>query len=112
MASIADDDVKDLSAVSAAGGAQRTRCFRDGSKGVNIASAASVKDRRASGARMALVRRVMDEVFARRWFTVGNVDCTRVFGISPEICQRILAELERAGVVRQVRPGTWVRQLA
>jgi hypothetical protein len=54
----------------------------------------------------------MDEVFERRWFTLGNIDCTRLLGISPEICARILHELESAGVVRQVRPGTWIRELA
>jgi hypothetical protein len=53
----------------------------------------------------------MDEVFARPWFTPDDVDCSKVFGISREICQRILMELERSGAVRQRRPGHWMRPL-
>jgi hypothetical protein len=56
-----------------------------------------------------LVRRVIDEVFSRPWFTIDSVDCASSFGISPEICGRILTELERGGVVRQTRAGTWIR---
>jgi hypothetical protein len=79
---------------------------------VPLADGFGVKDRRAQGPRQALVRRVMEEIFTRQWFTLAAIDCNRVFGIDPEICGRILAELERAGVVRQTRPGTWMRGYA
>jgi hypothetical protein len=79
--------------------------------GVRLAPSSGVKDRRATGARLALVRRIMDEVFTHPWFTVNASDCRRIFGISPEICARILAELERAGVIRQTRRGTWMRKV-
>lgn len=58
---------------------------------------------------MALVRRIVDEVFSHPWFTVDAIDCRRIFGVTPEICRRILVELERTGVIRQTRPGTWMR---
>lgn len=80
--------------------------------GVPLAEKFGVRDRRANGSRQALARRVLEEIFTRRWFTLAAIDCSRVFGVSPEICARILAELERAGVIRQTRPGTWMRGYA
>jgi ribosomal protein S25 len=62
------------------------------------------------GARAALVQRVIDEIFRRPWFTINPQDCMRLFGISVEICARILHELERTGIVRETRPGTWTRR--
>jgi hypothetical protein len=61
-------------------------------------------------ARAALVQRVIDEIFRRPWFTTNAQDCTRLFGISPEICDRILHELEHTGIIRQTRPGIWKRR--
>lgn len=71
-----------------------------------------MRDRRAHGARSAVVRRVLEEVFTRGWFTVETAHCTKSMGLTPEACRRIMAELERAGVVQQTRPGTWKRGLA
>jgi hypothetical protein len=56
------------------------------------------------------VRRVLDEVFSQRSFTLQAVDCARLFGIGAPICERILLELEAAGIVLQARPGIWMRR--
>jgi hypothetical protein len=80
--------------------------------GAPLAAATGVRDRRRRGARLALARRIMHEVFARPWFMPDAVDTRRLFGVTPEICRRILLELERAGAVRQVRPGAWMRPVS
>jgi hypothetical protein len=48
-------------------------------------------------------------VFSHRWFTVHAIDCARLFGIPPPVCERILRELEEVGIVKQPRPGIWTR---
>jgi ribosomal protein S25 len=71
-----------------------------------------VRDRRFYPKRIALVHRVLDEVFSQRSFTVRASDCARLFGVAAPVCDRILAELEAAGVVQQARPGIWMRRAA
>ena len=68
-----------------------------------------MRDRRFYPTRRALVRRVLDEVFSQRSFTLRAVDCARLFGVAAPICERILRELEEAGIVQQARPGIWMR---
>jgi ribosomal protein S25 len=55
------------------------------------------------------VRRVLDEVFSQRSFTLRAADCARLFGVAAPVCERILRELEEAGIVLQARPGIWMR---
>jgi hypothetical protein len=66
-----------------------------------------MRDRRCTSQRRALVRRIIDEVFSQRFFALGVVECARLVGISGDACERILYQLERAGIVRQARPGVW-----
>jgi hypothetical protein len=66
-----------------------------------------VRDRRSYGQRRALVRRILDEVFSHHTFALAVVDCARLFGVPPAVCDRILHELERVGIVQQARPGVW-----
>jgi hypothetical protein len=80
--------------------------------GFHFALNLRVRDRRSYFTRQALVRRVVDEVLSHRRFAFDAVDCARTFGISTAICQRILHELERVGIIRQPRPGLWVRAQA
>jgi hypothetical protein len=53
---------------------------------------------------------VLDEVFSHRSFTLQAVDCARLFGVAAPVCERILRELEEAGIVLQPRPGIWMRR--
>ncbi len=55
------------------------------------------------------MRRIVGEVLNRNAFTLDADDCARVFGISTDVCHRILKELENAGVVQEARPGIWMR---
>jgi hypothetical protein len=56
------------------------------------------------------MRRVLDEVFSHRSFTLQTIDCARLFGVAAPVCERILHELEAAGIVLQARPGIWMRR--
>lgn len=69
-----------------------------------------MRDRRFYPQRLALARRIVEEVFSHRSFTLQAMDCARLFGVAAPICERILYELERAGVVQQARPGIWMRR--
>jgi hypothetical protein len=51
---------------------------------------------------------VLDQVFSHQTFALRTVDCARLFGVAAPVCERILRELEDAGVVQQARPGIWV----
>jgi DNA-binding Lrp family transcriptional regulator len=55
------------------------------------------------------VRRAIDEVFSQRWFALDAVECARLLGINAEACERILRQLEEAGLIRETRPGMWMR---
>ncbi len=70
-----------------------------------------MRDRRSNAQRRALVRRVLDEVFSHRSFTLQTIDCARLFGVAAPVCDRILRELEDAGILLQARPGVWTRRV-
>ena len=75
--------------------------------GFLLALSTVVRDRRANPQRVALVRRIIDEVFSHRAFTVEAVDCAQIFGVPAAVCDRILHELGRAGIIQEARPGIW-----
>jgi hypothetical protein len=58
------------------------------------------------------MHRVLEEVFSQRSFTLRAADCARLFGVAAPVCERILGELEGAGIVQQAGPGIWMRRAA
>jgi hypothetical protein len=68
-------------------------------------------ERRNLAARDALVRRVRGEFDEMRGLSLTVTQASRLFGIRPDACNRILAELMAEGFLREKPTDQYGRQL-
>ena len=65
----------------------------------------SVRERREVGTRMALVHRVSGEFDEMPGTSLTLPQATRLFGLSAEVCDRVLVSLVKDGRLRQSNDG-------
>jgi DNA-binding IclR family transcriptional regulator len=66
-------------------------------------------DRRQRGRRADVVRAVVTHIVQNANTTVTLEDLQTALQVPPEAATRIVERLVSAGVVRQVKPGVWMR---